>query len=89
MNTELPQKCNNFIRDNRDVLILLGEKLRLLDTVKENKYSKYTEESRRMAIEIVEDWISDVWNIAFSSEDIYEEENEIDRIINSDPEKDE
>lgn len=76
-----PRKCHQFILDNKDVLILLGKRMREIDTVKENRYTKYSEESRRMALEIVEGWISEVWNIAFSREDVYEEENELYRII--------
>lgn len=78
---ELPRKAHKFILENKDILVLLGKKMREIDTVKENRYTKYSEESRRMALEIVEGWISEVWNIAFSREDVYEEENELYRII--------
>lgn len=84
MDSELPKKCQDFIRDNRDVLILLGNKLRTVDTVKQNQYSHYSEESRRLAMELVEEWISEIWNIAFSASDAYEEENPIYRILDKD-----
>jgi len=83
---ELPRKCEKFIYDNRDVLGILGKKLREADTVKQTRYSNYSEESRRLAIQLVEEWVGEIWNIAFSADDVYEDENDIIRIIDSKPE---
>lgn len=79
---QIPRKLQKWLENNKDAIVILGAKIKLLDSVRKNQYSMYSEESRRLAIEIVESWLKDVYDIAWSSEFMYpEEEDQIYKVL--------
>lgn len=59
-----PRQSYKFLNDNREAFIKLTAILREADTVRANAYDKYSPEVRKLAIELTERWITEVFNIA-------------------------
>lgn len=62
-----PRNTKKFLFENRESFIRLSEIIKEADTVKRNKYDKYTPEVRALAIELLEQWIKT--EFALSGED--------------------
>lgn len=79
-----PRQAKEFIEKNRDSLVLLGEILKDADSVQSQRYARYSFESRALAIEMVEEWVKQVFGIAFTHERFQETELNIIRRLDTD-----
>lgn len=87
------EEAIKFIADNKEIFKTLGNKVRQLDTVRISMSGKdkYMIEmyGRKRAIEIIEEWIRELWGIAYVDDlPQTEEEDDIYHIITKKPERD-
>ncbi len=81
------EEAKKFIAQNQDAFTMLGDKVKLINTVKVamTGKDKYMIEmyGRMKAIQIIEEWVRELWGIAYI-EDLPETESEDDiyHIIN-------
>jgi hypothetical protein len=57
-------------------LIALSEILREANKLTSAKYEAHSYETRRLAIKLVEDWITNIFGVAYSSEEFEGDEEE-------------
>lgn len=74
-----------FFENNRDQLNLLADKLKKFESVKTD--SPFTAEQRKLMIELMEEWIMEVWTISREDFNLYSDgDNIIRRLENEDVE---
>lgn len=78
---QLPKRLQQWLENNKDAIRILGKKIREIDTCREGQ--KYPEDARRIAIEIVEGWIREVYDKAWTTSEMFypEEEDTIIRYL--------
>lgn len=87
------EEAKKFIAANHDAFLLLGDKVRQIDTtrVTMSGKDKYMIEmyGRKRAIEIIEEWVRELWGIANVDDLPYtEDEDSIYKTITKQPERD-
>ena len=78
-----PRQAKQFIDSNRDALVTLGELMKQADSVRSTHYARYSFESRSLAIEIVEEWMKQVFGIAFELERLQDSDDNIFRRLDT------
>lgn len=59
--------AKKFLQDNADALVKLSERIEHFKKI--NPESKYSEKERFMATQLVEEWISECFNVAYDNVD--------------------
>lgn len=77
------RQAKKFIEDNKDALIFLCQKIQSLEKGRNTKYAKYQQDVRWLAVDVIEECITEVFGIAydeFADKISFESDNLIKRL---------
>lgn len=76
----MKEKYNEFVDNNKEALQLLAQKVKSVDTVRGVKTWKETQ-GRQYAIKVLDEWLTELWNIKTDNLPEPEETDELFKII--------
>lgn len=60
--------AKKFLEDNKEALVFLSEKVRQLEKGRNTKYCRFSQDARWLAAELIEEFITECFGIAYTAE---------------------